>query len=156
MTFNRTIEEIRGPGAPPKYSCADEMQEKISEYFSNPPHRVVSTKEGPVEMPVVTITGLALHLGFASRQSLYDYESNEDFSYTIKRARTLIENEYECQIQTGNNAGAIFALKNFGWTDKQETTLLGPDGGAVQFSNMTEDELNNKLQALIDVSGESE
>jgi hypothetical protein len=32
-----------------------------------------------------TITGLALFLGFESRNSLYDYESKEEFSGIIKR-----------------------------------------------------------------------
>lgn len=66
-----------------------------------------------------TITGLALFLGFESRQSLYDYEKNEIFSYTIKRARLTIENFYESKLFTAST-GAIFALKNFGWSDKQE------------------------------------
>jgi hypothetical protein len=61
-----------------------------------------------------------LALGFESRQSFYDYEEKEEFTYTIKKARMLIENEYEFQLQRGNTTGAIFALKNFGWKDKSE------------------------------------
>ena len=38
----------------------------------------------------------------------------------IKNARTRIEQHYEELVQEGNS-GAIFALKNFGWSDKQET-----------------------------------
>lgn len=67
-----------------------------------------------------TWTGLAIHLGFESRQSLEDYKKRPLFSYPIKKALLRIENAYEKAICTKNPAGAIFALKNFGWKDKQE------------------------------------
>ena len=94
-------------GRPPKYNNTEELQEQISAFFLSD------------EKPV-TISGLAYFLGFESRQSFYDYEKDSEFSYTIKRARLFIENEYEKLLQSGNVTGAIFALKNFGWTDKQE------------------------------------
>ena len=74
------------------------------------------------------ITNLALFLGFDSRQSFYDYGKNEEFSYTIKRARLAIENHYEGHLLTPAAPGAIFALKNFGWTDKQEIEHTDKDG----------------------------
>lgn len=91
----------------------------VEDYFTS----TKAQKESP------TITGLALHLGFASRQSFYDYEGREPFSYTIKRARLRVECEYEKMLSGGKIAiGAIFALKNFGWTDKQEIKHEGiPD-----------------------------
>lgn len=103
-------------GAPPMYSSAEDMQAKIESYFENPPTK--TTNSGDV-VPFISITGLCLHLGFDSRQSFYDYEKKPEFSYTIKRARTLIESEYEFMLQRGNTTGAIFALKNFGWDDKR-------------------------------------
>jgi hypothetical protein len=68
----------------------------------------------------ITINGLALFLGFESRQSLYDYKEKKQFSYPIKRALSKVEQQYENQLFERNPAGAIFALKNFGWRDKQE------------------------------------
>ena len=62
-------------------------------------------------VPCPTMTGLALFLGFCSRQSMYDYEEKSQFSYTIKRARTFIECEYEKMLHNGQCTGAIFALK---------------------------------------------
>ena len=88
-------------GRPPVFKSAKDMQEKIEEYFK--------------DEPILTMTGLALHLGFASRQSMYDYEKNDKYSYTIKRAKSLIELSYEKDIKMGEGtAGHIFALKNFG------------------------------------------
>jgi len=106
------------------FSDEDSLQDMIEDYFSNPPVKPVVTKEGVIEVPALTITGLALHLGFESRQSMYDYEKKDKFTYAIKRARLLIENSYEFQLQHGNSTGAIFALKNMSWTDKTQNENL--------------------------------
>jgi hypothetical protein len=118
-------------GRPPFYSTPEEFEAKVVEYFANPPMKAVRAGNDMIEIPVPTITGLALHLGFESRQSFYDYELKAGFAYTVKKARTLIERHYEEIMQSGNNAGAIFALKNFGWRDRVETdvTTNGKDVG---------------------------
>lgn len=115
--------EPRSNGRPEMWASPDDMQAAIEAYVKSPPEKTIHTKDGPIDVPVLTITGLCLHLGFCSRQSFYDYEKRDGFSYTIKRARTLIEHEYETMLQMGNTTGAIFALKNFGWTDKSEVEL---------------------------------
>ena len=93
-------------GKPPVYDDPAKLIKKIKEYFET-------------QKPW-TITGLSLYCGFASRQSFYDYENKEDFAYIIKRARTVIENVYEEQLQKQNSSGAIFALKNMDWKDHQD------------------------------------
>jgi len=85
-----------------------------------------------------TITGLAYHLGFESRQSFYDYEEKTEFTYTIKRARLRIEMIYEERLQEQTCTGSIFALKNMGWKDKNETEYTG--GFSIKF---IEDEGND-------------
>ena len=110
-------------GRPPKYKTAEELQAKIEEYFATGmKKRLVEVGKGEnktvIEVPVPTITGLVLFLGFCDRRSFYDLESSDGFSHTIKRARTMIE-----QLAIGGGAGPIFALKNFGWQDKQEILL---------------------------------
>lgn len=101
------------------------MQIAIDKYFNGEMRlrQVIVGKEPNqqvIEVPVPTITGLCIYLGFESRQSFYKYEDDPEFCYTIKKARTFIEREYEEMLIAGNTTGAIFALKNFGWTDKQE------------------------------------
>ena len=60
-------------------------------------------------------------MGFEDRQSIYDYiKRNDEFSCIIKRAKLFIENEYEVALRYNNVTGAIFALKNMGWKDRQE------------------------------------
>jgi hypothetical protein len=117
-------------GRPPTYSSVEEIDKAIQDYFENGIKiKTVVIGKAPnqtaIEVPVPTITGLVLHLGFESRQSFYDYEEKPEFSYTIKRARTLIEKEYEEMLQIGNTTGAIFALKNMGWKDKSEVEQSG-------------------------------
>lgn len=98
-------------GRPALFKSPDELDELISNYFED--------EKKP------TITGLCLFLGFESRQSFYAYENKPEFSYTIKKARTRIENTYEKMLHTNNVTGAIFALKNFGWLDKTEVEHSG-------------------------------
>lgn len=112
-------------GAPPKYDSVEKLQEKIIEYFDGGMnHKTIVIGSGAdrktKEIPVPTISGLAMFLGFASRQSFYDYGSKDEFSYTIKKARFAIEVEYEQNLQSGNVVGAIFALKNLGWKDESK------------------------------------
>ena len=115
-------------GRPPMYKTAKELEDKIHEYFTKDVKKrkvLVGGRNNKkmIEIDVPTITGLAIYLGFESRQSFYDYEERPEFSYTIKRARLFIENEYEELLQHGNTIGAIFALKNLGWVDTKETTI---------------------------------
>lgn len=117
-------------GRPALYDNADTLQANIDEYFEKGRNtRTVIVGKYPnkesIELPVYTITGLSLYLGFESRQSFYDYELREEFSYIIKRARLRIENEYEEQLQYGNTAGAIFALKNMDWRDRSLLDIGG-------------------------------
>ena len=94
-------------GRPPMFETPELMQAAINTYLE-------ANKDKP------TLSGLALFLGFESRQSLYDYEEKPTFTYTIKRARLHLEVYYEEKLLTINSTGAIFALKNLGWKDKTE------------------------------------
>ena len=102
-------------GRPLTYETPEDLQAAIDKYRA-------------IKDIKPTISGLCYHLGFESRQSFYDYETREGFSYTIKRARLFIEQEYEEKLSGNNVAGPIFALKNLGWKDKQEHGFTDKDG----------------------------
>jgi hypothetical protein len=111
-TIKPTIWEVytdKG-GRPPKFKTAPELQRAIQSYFD-----LLTDYSGMKP----TITGLTLYLGFMSRQSFYDMENITKFTYTVKRARMLIESVYEQLLHGSTPTGAIFALKNMGWDDKQ-------------------------------------
>lgn len=136
-----------GPGQPPLFKTPEDLQSKIDEYFENCKGKIIPPEEAGEEPTViygepVTITGLALYLGFESRQSLYDYEKRSEYSYIIKRSRLIVECEYEKKLQSKNPTGNIFALKNMGWADRSEidqrTTL---EDNRIDPSKLTDDEL---------------
>lgn len=69
----------------------------------------------------ILLVGMVLALGFTSKEGFYNYGEYPEFSDSVKRARALIELEYEKRLVLGSSAAApIFALKNFGWSDKQD------------------------------------
>jgi hypothetical protein len=72
------------------------------------------------EKKPLTLTGLIRHMGLSSRQSLDEYAKYEGFSDPVKRAKLAVEEAYEERLHTQSPTGAIFALKNMGWTDRQE------------------------------------
>ena len=107
---NKYAKGCKTNGRPPLYDNPEQLQNKADEYFKK-----CLSDERPV-----TISGLCYHLGFESLQSFYDYEKRQDFSYTIKKLRLFVVSVYEELLSKGNSTGAIFALKNFGWRDRQE------------------------------------
>ena len=123
-------------GQPRKYSTPEELAAAADEYFTHIKGLKISSVDtnGNIsekwerEPEPATVTGLALYLGFESRQSIYDYEKSGEYSYIVKNARLRVECEYEKRLSANlPPAGAIFALKNMGWADRQE--LTGADGG---------------------------
>lgn len=106
-------------GRPRAYKTPEALSVAVDEYFQQ-------------EATSPTITGLALHLGFLSRQALNNYEGySVEFHDVVKRAKLRVECSYEQGLRKQACAGSIFALKNMGqpWTDKQE--LTGKDGAAL-------------------------
>lgn len=102
-------------GRPAKYKSPEELYQRILQYYED------LGEQRP------TITGLCLHMGFASKQSLYDYAKKEEFRFLINRALLIIEEGYEQMLFGPNPSAAIFALKNMGWTDKVEkATNINP------------------------------
>lgn len=128
-------------GRPPMFENKEDLEAKVEEYFEHIKGEwhweAGSDEDGkPVDEKVwdrlpepCTITGLCLFLGFESRQSFHDYGNKKEFSYTIKRARLRIENEYEKSLHYSKSPVAqIFALKNLGWSDKQEIEQTNKNG----------------------------
>jgi hypothetical protein len=113
-------------GKPPKNPPDDvkAIQAKIDAYFDD-----LSDKE---EEP--TYSGLAYALGYSSRTSIHEkITANIPISEPIKRAMFRIDISYEKDLRKTACTGAIFALKNRGWVDKQDVELSGKNGTPVKF-----------------------
>lgn len=116
-------------GRPPKWTDPSQIEKQAQEYFSE-----CVKKKKPI-----TITGLALALD-TTRETLMDYQEKDEFSDTLKRIKLRCENYAETQVFAGRNqAGAIFALKNYGWRDKQEVDHT-TKGEAIGGQRMTEEQ----------------
>lgn len=116
-----------GGGKPLKWSTPEELEELIEKYFKE-----CDEKEKPY-----TITGLCLVLD-TTRATLMNYQDCMEIDWlkrvddevkrryvnAIKRAKARCENYAEIQLLDPNckksPIGSIFALKNYGWTDRQE------------------------------------
>lgn len=111
-------------GRPKKYNKAEDMQVIIDQYFAD-----CDTKGKPY-----TICGLANALDM-DRVTLLEYQKDDDYSNTIKRAKMKCQQYAEEYLFTGKNAaGVIFNLKNnYSWRDKNETELTGKDGSPLLF-----------------------
>ena len=115
-----------GCGRPLIFKSPEELEKKVCEYFNNCPDTIkIYTQNGEYEKPVPTITGLCFFLGFASKETMYNYKKRDEFEYIMNRARLLIERHYEQLTQSSSPAGPIFVLKNLGWKDKQELEVSG-------------------------------
>lgn len=122
----------RPVGRPPKYTSVEEIESKIEAYFKkcagepllDDQGNAVTDKHGA---PIIigrkppTMTGLALALGFNSRQSLLNYQGKKQFLDTITRAKSFIEAYAEERLFDRDGVqGAKFSLiNNFkGWSEK--------------------------------------
>jgi hypothetical protein len=102
-------------GRPLKFKSVKHLQDQIDAFFLK-----CETDKLPY-----TITGLALALD-TSRETLCDYEGKDEYSDAIKRAKLMCQNYAEQRLYMGGQAaGPIFALKNFGWSDKHEVEHSG-------------------------------
>lgn len=103
-------------GKKAKYTDVKTLQAKIDSYEQD-----CIDREKPM-----SFAGLAYWLGFSERRSLNDYaKKDNELSTPIKRAMLRIEQDYEESLRGGSPTGAIFALKNRGWSDKQEIEHSG-------------------------------
>ncbi|HRG79450.1 MAG TPA: terminase small subunit [Cyclobacteriaceae bacterium] len=121
-------------GRPLLFKDAETLQLEIDKYFA-------STKKEEW-----TITGLAISLN-TSRETLINYQEREQFFDTIKKAKDMVENSYEIDLKKKGHSGSIFALKNFGWLDKQEInqkTTFKDD--RIDESKLTDDELRTLVE----------
>ncbi|WP_417018008.1 terminase small subunit [Anaerotignum sp.] len=140
MEAERTVEAVtvsknKYVGRPPKFRTKEEIQEKIDAYFKECDGELLMDDNGnPVCTPKTglvyikqpkppTVTGLALALGFASRQSLMEYQGKKEFADTIIRAKSRIEEYAEARLfdRDGVNGAKFSLINNFrGWGEKPE------------------------------------
>lgn len=147
-------------GRPPKYKSADEMQAVIDNYFRECKGRLLRDKEGKPELdkndnPIFldakppTVTGLALALGFASRQALLNYQArSKEFNDALTRAKTRIEEYAESRLYDRDGVrGAMFNLRNNfkGWDESSQQTDSSINNNLLDVLKRSAKEQNNAV-----------
>lgn len=94
-------------GRPPLFNEDDipMLQERLDAYLKE---------------PVCTISGLILALGFRRKKTYYETKDKDtEVAAFLQYAHLHMERYYEERAQLAKNpGGAIFVLKNMGWSDK--------------------------------------
>lgn len=145
-------------GRPSIFKSAEEIQTKIDSYFESCQGTMLKNDEGEpvlnkygepiyIDRKPYTVTGLALYLGFNSRQALLNYQEREEFNDTILRAKARIEEYAETRLydKDGCNGAKFNLSNNFGWKERQEVE-----------STNTNVNLNKDITALTDAELEEE
>lgn len=123
-------------GRPPYYSSPEEMQLLIDEYFKECEGEFLLDNDGDYVlnkygMPIIiksrapSVVGLALKLGFTSRQALINYQERDEYFDSITRAKMKIEEYNNNRLYDKDGVqGAKFNLTvNYGYVDKTETDV---------------------------------
>lgn len=137
-------------GKPPMYDNPDIMAEKLAEYLDwEDSFKPKDAKTGAGK-GLYTIEGAALFLGFATRQSLHDYEKKSPtFAYIINKFKLFLTHWNVQKLYWGGTyMAAQFWLRNHGgYTDEstvnQNTTLTNVNpqviNSGVPLANKEED-----------------
>lgn len=116
--------EARAMARKPRYESVEQIEGLIEAYFESCKGKILREEDGSIVFnpkdgtPIwinrkpPTIPGLALALGFSSRQSLYNYKARKEFMDTISRAQTRVE-QYTAErlFDRDSQRGAQFALE---------------------------------------------
>ncbi|TSJ40225.1 hypothetical protein FO440_10695 [Mucilaginibacter corticis] len=98
-----------------KFSSEKSLLKLIESYFGLMPDDQKIKDEKP-EPP--TVAGLALFLGFNSKEDFDSYELKGKYAAEVKRARFRVMAYYESRLHYPAPTGAMFALKSMGWYEK--------------------------------------
>lgn len=169
-----------------KFNSPEEMQEKIDAYFADCKGEVVTDKCGEPILnkygePVIlgakplTVTGLALALGFTTRQALLNYQARGEFRQIIETAKLKIENYAEMRLYDKDGCnGARFNLQNNfrAWdADKPQDNgkkapainiicdipkVVAPDAGSMESIDIDPQSVNDLLKGLESKDGGSD
>lgn len=123
----------RGRGRPRHYNSPEEFDAKVDEYMQH----CKDNKEP------VTWTGMALYMGFAGRICIDEYAKYDGYSYSVRRAKSLVEWNYEMRLSGNSPTGSIFALKNMGWHDKQVTETTSTNTNVNMNSDVSKEDIDN-------------
>ena len=145
------------------YKSPDALKKECLAYFKwveeNPLYsvEVVKIKDRAELVPVpklraMTLRGLCVFLGI-KLQTWLNYREREEFFDIITRVEEMIYAQ-KFEGAAGGMLNANIIARELGLADKSE--LTGADGGPIQFSSLTDEQLDEKiakLQAELGIAG---
>jgi PBSX family phage terminase large subunit len=127
---------VMAVGRPPRYKNVEEVEILIEKYFEDCKGTVLKDEDGAIildkyKQPIIlnfkppTVTGLAIALGFTSRQAILKYQDKPEFVDAITRAKARVHEYAEMRLFDRDGArGAEFSLRcNYGW--KPDESAVG-------------------------------
>jgi hypothetical protein len=132
-----TVTGIEGRG---KYQVLKLTVEQFAEGCA----AYIAALRGADKKKVPTINGLCIHLDI-SKSTMFKYKSLPGYSEVAAGVLTEIEAWWEAKLATAACTGAIFWLKNQGWTDKTQTEITGD----LVTRNLTNEQLDERIAQLM-------
>lgn len=121
FTYGHLFSVGNNGGRPPQYEDPEEMAKKLAEYLDYEDSFKPKDAKTGAGKGIYTIEGAALFLGFASRQSMHDYEKKDaKFAYVINRFKLFLTHWNVQKLYWGGTyMAAQFWLRNHGgYTDE--------------------------------------
>ncbi|NRA30394.1 MAG: hypothetical protein HRU11_09035 [Parvularculaceae bacterium] len=118
-------------GRPRLYDDPLLFEAKVNQYFDTLPVGGLGS--------IPTVAGLALFLGFSDRHSLGEYGKREGFSATVKRAKTLIEQDRSQRLVSKDHYTPglqMDLVSNHGWTSDRSKVGGDEDGAPVKIQRI--------------------
>ena len=113
---------LQNSGRPLKYDDPNVMADKIAEYLDYEDSLKRPDAYSKQGKGIYTLEGCALYLGFASVQSMHDYEDRStEFSYVINRFKLFLTHWNAQKLYWGGTfQGSNFWLRNWsGYSDRK-------------------------------------
>ena len=114
----------------------DQIREKCTSYVA----RIRANEKGFSP----TVNGLAIHIGM-SKRALHDYRERDGYAEVLREVIHELEAWWEARLASANATGAIFWLKNFGWTDKTQTEI----SGSLETQKLPDEKIDERIAALM-------
>ena len=90
-----------------RFETPGALKKVVDKYFNNTP------------INEITQSGLLLCIGLG-KTAFNIYRDREGYEEIVEMAKLRVENAYEVRLCEKGGSGPIFALKQFGWIDRQE------------------------------------
>lgn len=164
----RTLFPAPNPvGQPRTIPTVEILNYKIDKYFEsclkrdwveklNPVTKEMYIEEEVKQIKPYTITGLAIALGFLSREALLYYETiDQEYLGAVKKAKMRCQGYAEEQLYRPQQvAGVIFNLKNnYGWQDKTTNEHTGLNGQPIGIETNDKRAADNLSRMMVMVDG---